>query len=79
VTITLKNVPKALADQLKSRAKVNHRSMQGEAMHILEGALVPVRKVGIAEIYERIRKRGVRTPSNSVRIIRELRDGRLSR
>jgi plasmid stability protein len=35
-TLTIRNVPDALARKLKTRAERNHRSLQGEVMAILE-------------------------------------------
>ena len=35
-TLTIRNVPDALARKLKARAERNHRSLQGEVMAILE-------------------------------------------
>ena len=37
-TLTIRNVPDALARKLKVRAERNHRSLQGEVMAILEQA-----------------------------------------
>ena len=37
-TLTIRNVPDALARKLKTRAERNHRSLQGEVMAILEHA-----------------------------------------
>jgi hypothetical protein len=37
-TLTIRNVPDALARRLKTRAERNHRSLQGEVMAILEQA-----------------------------------------
>lgn len=37
-TLTIRNVPEALARKLKSRAERNHRSLQGEVMAIMEQA-----------------------------------------
>ena len=34
-TLTIRNVPDALARKLKTRAERNHRSLQGEVMAIL--------------------------------------------
>lgn len=36
VTLTIKNVPDALARRLRAQAAANHRSLQGELMAILE-------------------------------------------
>jgi plasmid stability protein len=38
VNLSIKNVPDALAAQLRERAERNHRSLQGELMAILESA-----------------------------------------
>ncbi len=39
VNLSIKNVPDALAAKLRERAARNHRSLQGELMAILEGAM----------------------------------------
>jgi plasmid stability protein len=39
VNLSIKNVPDALAEKLRARAERNHRSLQGELMAIIEGAL----------------------------------------
>lgn len=39
VNLSIKNVPDALAARLRERAERNHRSLQGELIAILEGAL----------------------------------------
>ena len=39
INLSIKNVPDALADRLRARAERNHRSLQGELMAIIEGAL----------------------------------------
>jgi plasmid stability protein len=38
VNLSIKNVPKAMAAKLRERAELNHRSLQGELMAILENA-----------------------------------------
>ena len=40
-TLTIKEVPEALAEQLRQRAARNHRSLQGELMSIIEQAVNP--------------------------------------
>jgi hypothetical protein len=40
VNLSIKNVPDVLAARLKLRAEANHRSLQGELMALIEGALV---------------------------------------
>ncbi|VTU16985.1 FitA-like ribbon-helix-helix domain-containing protein [Variovorax sp. PBL-E5] len=39
VSLSLKDVPEALAEQLRQRAARNHRSLQGELMAIIEQAV----------------------------------------
>lgn len=38
-SITLKDVPRALLDRLRERARLDRRSLQQEVLHLLEGAL----------------------------------------
>jgi plasmid stability protein len=45
VSLSVKNVPEALAAKLRARAERNHRSLQGELMAILEAAAGEVRAV----------------------------------
>lgn len=41
VSLSIKNVPDDLLGLLRDRARVNHRSIQGELMSIIETALRP--------------------------------------
>ena len=75
VTMSIKNVPDELADRLRLRARKNHRSVQGELIAILENTLAP-KALSIDELYELTRASGLRTLSDSVRILREERDAR---
>lgn len=36
VTLTIKNVPNQVAERLRQRAKVHHRSLQGELLSIID-------------------------------------------
>ena len=74
VNISIKNVPDELADRLRKRAERNHRSLQGELLEILEGA-VPAR-LSVREVVERARALGLKTRSESTQIVRRMRDGR---
>lgn len=100
VTLTIKQVPERLAQKLRERAAGNHRSLQGELMHILFEAVeenvraaepdapaysqkrtakkVPAhgRRLTLQELWERSRKLGKRSPSESATIVRQLRDER---
>ena len=71
VTLSVKNVPADLARRLKSRAARNHRSLQGELRAILEEA---DRGITISDMAALVKKIGLSTPSESVRLIREDRD-----
>jgi len=73
VTLSVKNVPKDLADRLRARAERNHRSLQGELLAILTdaGHVTTVR-----ELSEFVKRIGLKTPSESAAMIREDRDGR---
>lgn len=74
VTLSVKNVPDKLAERLRQRAASHHRSLQGELLAILEEAAQP--SITIDELAEKVRALGLRTPADSVAIIRAHRDGR---
>lgn len=73
--ILIKNVPAEMLSQLKAQAKENQRSLQGELVVILEGAVKPTR-LSLEEVYSPITELGLSTDSESVEIIREERDAR---
>lgn len=73
VTLSIKNVPDRIAQQLRKRAARNHRSLQGELMAILEDAAqLPIT---IEELAAYGRKLGFPRRNESAAMIRELRDG----
>lgn len=102
VTLTIKQVPDRVADKLRVRAAVSHRSLQGELMAILEQAVmqaapqarqtdppaymakpasskaVPAhgKRMTLAEAWERARRLGPSSRSESAAIVRKLRDER---
>jgi plasmid stability protein len=39
VTVTIKNIPEQIYERIKAQAKVNHRSINGEILSILEQAV----------------------------------------
>lgn len=55
VTITIKNIPPEIYEQLKVRAKRNRRSINGEVISIIEKALL-VPPIDIEATLERTRK-----------------------
>jgi plasmid stability protein len=73
VTLSVKNVPKDLARRLKARAARHHRSLQGELLAILGEAGMATTVSDLAQLAERL---GLRSKSESARLIREDRDGR---
>ncbi len=88
VNLSIKNVPDAIADTLRSRAQRNHRSLQRELMAILEQAVQPGAqprpeghgpppgRLSIEEVVERARRLFPQGTPSSVGLIREQRDGR---
>lgn len=75
VNLSIKNVPDDLAERLRERAKRNHRSLQGELMAMLEDSLQP-RGITVQELSRRVKALGIKTGSDSVEIIRNMRDAR---
>lgn len=74
VNLSIKNVPEETVEQLRERAKRNHRSLQGEVMTILEAAAVAPR-LTVAELRDYSRRTGLAT-DDSTHIVRESRDAR---
>ena len=75
-SLSIKNGPDETLDRLRLRAKLNHRSLQGEVMAILESAVYPQLHLTPMEVLERVRAIGLSTPSESAAIIRADRDSR---
>lgn len=69
----MKNVPDELLDAFRERARRNRRSLQGELLDILHQSVLPSR-LTIEDIYERMRRMGLRTGRESASIVREDRD-----
>jgi plasmid stability protein len=77
VNISIKNVPEEELEKLRQRARSNHRSLQGELRTILSEAATQAsrqRKLTLDEFVSEIEKIGLKTPSESVQMIREDRD-----
>ena len=75
VSLSIKEVPEELAQALRERAARNHRSVQGELMHILESTLGPKPFRGRA-LSAAIRELDFTTGSESAGMVREDRDSR---
>jgi plasmid stability protein len=72
VTLSVKNVPVAVAKRLKDRAARNNRSLQGELQSILEEAGHVLTLDDLAALAKRLGIKG--TSGESARMIREDRD-----
>ena len=77
-TLTIKNVPEPLLADLRERARANHRSLQGELMHIITAAVhqQDERTISLRAFADEGRAMGLSTPSQSTRWLREDRDER---
>jgi plasmid stability protein len=78
VTLSIKNVPDEVVERLRSRAKVNHRSLQGELMALIERVAreTAARPLGVREVYDWARSQGFSRANESTGDIRRLRDER---
>ncbi|MDQ1303522.1 MAG: antitoxin FitA [Pseudomonadota bacterium] len=87
VNLSVKNVPDALAERLRTRAERNHRSLQRELLSILESAAgehspqpfsraTPGGHISIDEVVAQTRKLFPQGTASSVAFIRAMRDGR---
>ena len=73
--LSIKNVPDELLVGLRARAKLNHRSLQGELMSILEEAVRPNR-LTVQELHNLVLSSDLKTGLESVAMVREDRDAR---
>lgn len=55
VTITIKNIPEEIYERIKTQAKVNHRSINGEILSILEQA-ISIPPIDVEETLKRAKK-----------------------
>ena len=76
VNFSIKNVPDEIAEQIKSRAAKNHRSLQGELMSIIETAVAKNETMTPSELLREIRSLELSTPAESRDMVRDDRDGR---
>lgn len=76
VNLSVKNVPDDLAERLRKRATLAHRSLQGELMAILEEAVTSRERLNPAEALARLRAMGLRTADESTAMIRADRRAR---
>ena len=74
VTLSIKHAPDDVVQRLRERAARNHRSLQGELLAIIEAAAREAPPVDSMALLEDIRALGIKTPSDSVEILRADRD-----
>lgn len=55
VTVTVKNIPDQVYERIKTQAKTNHRSINGEILSILEQA-ISIPPIDVMETLKRARK-----------------------
>ena len=76
VSLSIKNVPEAVVDRLRERAKRNPRSLQGELLDVVERAAQEAPLLSARDVYERIKKLNLPKGPSSVDIIRKMRHAR---
>ena len=76
VSLSIKNVPEAVVDRLRERAKRNRRSLQGELLDVVERAAQEPPILSARDVFERIKKLNLPKGPRSVDIIRKMRDAR---
>jgi hypothetical protein len=75
VSFSIKDVPEELADALRERARLNHRSLQGEMLAMIE-AHVGARPFRARALWSQVKKLEIPSNDESVRMVREDRDRR---
>ena len=78
VTLSIKNVPDSVVERLRTRAKVNHRSLQGELLAMVELAAIEStrRTMTIGELHDWAKAQGFEGTGSSTEDIRRMRDER---
>ena len=75
VTLSIKGLPEDVAAKLRRRAAEHQRSPEGEALAILEASLTDERCITIGELHAKVQAMGLRSPAESVAMLREDRYG----
>jgi len=76
VTLSVKNVPDAVARRLRARAKRNHRSLQGELLALVTDATEVSARASPQDVLALVRRLGLATPPEAAKAIRSMRDAR---
>lgn len=79
VNLSIKNVPDHLAEEVRKRAAKHHRSLQDELISILVEVAAQDKRLTPNRFLEELRALRLKTPSESLKIIRRDRDARSSR
>lgn len=75
-SLSIKDVPEEVVAKLRRRAARNHRSLQGELMALVTRAAEEPETLSVDEFYEKMSKLGRSAQSDSLEILREMRDTR---
>jgi antitoxin FitA len=76
VDISIKRAPDDLVRLLKERARRNHRSMQREALAILEEVVRKPERLTPLQLLAEARKLNMNMPDEAAEIVRKMRDER---
>jgi hypothetical protein len=78
VTLSIKNVPDKVVERLRTQAKVNRRSLQGELLAMVErvAAQSAIRPMTVGELHDWAKTQGFRGTGDSTEDIRRMRDER---
>lgn len=76
VNLSIKNVDDRVVECLRNRAARHHRSLQGELLAIIEEHAYAEPQLTPEQVLEAVRRRRLRTPAESVKMIRADRDAR---
>ncbi len=76
VDLLIENAPDEIVSRLRARADSHGRSLRAEVLAILEDGAKPDRPLSPDELLAEIGRLGLRTPAESVAMIRADRDAR---
>ncbi len=74
VSFSIKDVPDHLAEKIRQRAALNHRSLQGELLAILNESVKEEKVLKPSDFLSELKRIGLKTPKEAVRFVREDRD-----
>ncbi len=74
--LSIKSVSDQILKRLRQQAARHHRSLQGELLAIIERSVLSEERLTVDDVLDRVRRSGLRTPSEATRMIRRDRDAR---